>query len=182
VTAPVRNSAARERLLRTASDLFYAEGLRGVGVDRIVSEAAVTRATFYRHFPGKEALVVCYLQAVDRAVRERVGGSGAQLLRDLAGAIGDQLCRPGFRGCPFINAAAEHPDPEDPVHGAVVVHRDWLVATVRKAFADAGSSDPDDAARRFVMLRDGAMVAGYLGDPATTAATLRAGVEDLLAG
>ena len=176
-----RASAARERLLRTASDLFYAEGLRGVGVDRIVSEAAVTRATFYRHFPSKEVLVVGYLEAVDEAVRARVTGTGAELLRDLAGAIGEQLCRPGFRGCPFINAAAEHPDPQDAVHRAVVSHRDWLARTVRDAFAEAGTPDPDDAAQRFVMLRDGAMVAGYLGDPASTAATLRAGVEDLLA-
>ena len=182
MTAPARTSAARERLLRTASELFYAEGLRGVGVDRIVSEAAVTRATFYRHFPGKEALVVAYLQAVDRAVRERVRGTGAQLLRDLAGTIGDELCRPGFRGCAFINAAAEHPDPQDPVHRAVVVHREWLTGTVRAAFAEAGARDPDDAARRFVMLRDGAMVAGYLGEPGTAATTLRAGVEDLLRG
>jgi hypothetical protein len=67
------------------------------------------------------------------------------------------------------------------VHRAVVTHRDWLVGTVRGAFAEAGVPDPDDAARRFVMLRDGAMVAGYLGDPDAAAATLRAGVADLLA-
>jgi AcrR family transcriptional regulator len=186
MTAPARPSAARERLLRTAAELFYAEGLHTVGVDRIVGAAGITRATFYRHFPGKEDLVVAYLGGVDVAVREYVGGAPADAaaavdqLRRLTRAIGDQLCRPGFRGCPFINAAAEHPGPADPVHRAVAEHRAWLTETVVRAFRTAGHPDPAEAGRRFVMLRDGAMVAGYLGDPAAAAATLAAGVEDLL--
>ena len=124
---------------------------------------------------------LAYLEAIDQAVREHVAGrTGADLVRAMTDGIGGEICRAGFRGCPFINAAAEHPDPADPVHRAVAAHRDWLAATVREGFAGAGHPDPDEAARRFVMLRDGAMVAGYLGDPGTAAATLRAGVEDLL--
>ncbi|RBY88787.1 TetR family transcriptional regulator [Blastococcus sp. TF02A-26] len=186
VTAPARPSAARERLLRTAAELFYAEGLHTVGVDRIVGAAGITRATFYRHFPGKEDLVVAYLRGVDEAVREYVGGPPADAetavaqLRRLTEAIGTEMCRPGFRGCPFINAAAEHPDPADPVHRAVATHRAWLTETVTRAYRTAGHADPEEAARRFVMLRDGAMVAGYLGDPAAARATLTAGAEDLL--
>ena len=61
VTTPVRTSPARDRLLGTASRTFYGEGIRGVGVDRIVTEAGVTRATFYRHFPAKDDLVVADL-------------------------------------------------------------------------------------------------------------------------
>jgi len=188
MASPVRPSAARTRLLETASATFYAEGIRGVGVDRVVTEAGVTRATFYRHFPGKHDLVVAYLTAVDTAVRERVGevpadaDGAARLVRDLATAIGDQLCAPGFRGCPFINAAAEYAEPDHPVHRAVLVHRAWLADTVARAFAVAGHPDPAGAGRRFVMLRDGAMVAGYLGDPATTQETLGAAVDELLAG
>jgi AcrR family transcriptional regulator len=186
MTAPARPSAARERLLRTAAELFYAEGLHTVGVDRIVGAAGITRATFYRHFPGKEDLVVAYLRGVDDAVRAYVGGpptdaeAAVDQLRRLTGAIGDEVCRPGFRGCPFINAAAEHPDPADPVHRAVAAHRAWLTETVTRAYRTAGHADPEEAARRFVMLRDGAMVAGYLGDPAAARNTLSAGVEDLL--
>jgi AcrR family transcriptional regulator len=188
MTAAVRTSAARDRLLRTASEIFYAEGIHGVGVDRIVSEAGITRATFYRHFPSKDALVVAYLQAMDTAVRGRVGdvpetpGAAADLLRTIAGELGERMCSSGFRGCPFINAAAEFADPHSPVHRAVVAHRTWLATTVATAFAAAGHHHPEDAAGRFMMLRDGAMVAGYLGDPATARATLRAGVQDLLSG
>ncbi len=189
VTTPVRTSAARDRLLATASATFYREGIRGVGVDRIVTEAGVTRATFYRHFPGKDELVVTYLRAVDAAVRARVGEvpagdpeAAAGLVRAIAGGIGDELCSRGFRGCPFINAAAEFPDPASPVHRAVVEHRSWLADLLTRAFAAAGRPDPAEAARRFVMLRDGAMVAGYLGDPEAARSTLLAAVEGLLAG
>ena len=62
-------SAPRDRLVETASRLFYAEGIKGVGVDRILAEAGVTRATMYRHFAGKEALVVAYLDREDATIR-----------------------------------------------------------------------------------------------------------------
>ena len=187
MTSAVRTSEARERLLRTASTLFYAEGLRGVGVDRVIAEASVTRATFYRHFPGKEDLVVAYLHGVDRAVRERAGEVPADAegavtwLLGLTGALGDQLCGVGFRGCAFINAAAEYPDPASAVRSAVREHREWLEDAVRTAFAAAGHPDPADAARRWLVLRDGAMVAGYLSDPVHAQAALDAGVRELLA-
>ena len=187
MTTAVRTSEARDRLLRTASALFYAEGLRGVGVDRVVAEASVTRATFYRHFPAKEDLVVAYLHGVDRSVRERAGEVPADpagavgWLRGLTGVLGDQLCGAGFRGCAFINAAAEYPDPASPVREAVRVHREWLVDAVRTAFAVTGHPEPAVAARRWLVLRDGAMVSGYLADPAPALAALDAGLRDLLA-
>ncbi|MGX5654385.1 TetR/AcrR family transcriptional regulator [Geodermatophilus nigrescens] len=186
MTAAVRPSEARDRLLRTASVLFYAEGVRAVGVDRVVEEAAVTRATFYRHFPGKEDLVVAYLDGVDRAVREVAGevpddaDGAAAWLEALTGRLGDQLCGDGFRGCAFINAAAEYPDPASPVRRAVLAHRAWLTAAAAGAFRRAGHPAPEEAARRWLVLRDGAMVAGYLDGGPASSATLAAGVRDLL--
>ena len=186
MTTALRPSEARDRLLRAASALFYAEGLRGVGVDRVIGEASVTRATFYRHFPGKEALVVAYLEGVDRAVR-RVAGDlptdadgAAAWLQDLTARLGEQLCGAGFRGCAFVNAAAEYPDPASPVRRAVLAHRTWLAATVTEAFRRCGHPAPEQAGRHWVVLRDGAMVAGSLDDPAVTRATLGAAVRDLL--
>ena len=185
-TAGVRASAARDRLLATAARLFYAEGIHSVGVDRLVGEAQVTRATFYRHFPAKEDLVVAWLRAGDEAVRAAVGaaateGDGAGLVRRLVAAIGDQVCGAGFRGCAFVNAAAEFPDPASPVHRAVREHRDWLAQTLTDALTRAGHPDPAGGAQRIVVLRDGAMVAGYLDDPVRARATFAAGVEDVLA-
>jgi AcrR family transcriptional regulator len=183
-TTSGRSSAARERLLLAASRLFYAEGIHAVGVDRIVDEAAVTRATFYRHFPGKEDLVEAYLRAQDAAVRaaldEARDEDPADLLRHLAAGMGGQICRTGFRGCPFINAAAEYPDAAHPVHAAVVEHRAWLEGVARRALAGTGHPDPAGAARTFMMLRDGAMVAGYLGDARRASEDLVAAVDQLV--
>src|ERR1700759_304371 len=103
-----KRSEARERLLSTASQLFYSEGISGVGVDRIVSEAHVTLATFYRHFPGKEALVIAYLESVHVAIEAQVEAQCAgRQGRDRVRALGDQVVsetgREGFRGCAFMN-------------------------------------------------------------------------------
>jgi len=180
-----RTSKARARLLSTASALFYAEGIHEVGVDRILTEAEVTRSTFYRHFPGKEDLVLSYVRSVDAAVRAQVEAAGADdrpqaLIDALVDEHDAQICRPGFRGCPFINAAAEYPDPGSPVRRAIEAHRAWMRASATEAFRRAGHHTPERAGRQFVLLRDGAMVSGYLNDPAGAQAGLREGVADLL--
>src|ERR1700761_8506460 len=178
-----RASAARERLLRTASELFYAEGIRAVGVDRVIEVAGVTRATFYRHFPSKDDLVVAYLKAVHDAVRAHAGDEpGERRLRQVIGAMGETLCAPGFRGCSFINAAAEFADPDSPVHRAVADYRDWLTGVFVADLAATGHGDPAGAAAHLMMLRDGAMVAGYLADPEVARATLGRGLDSILAG
>lgn len=186
MTTALRPSEARERLLRTASSLFYAEGLRGVGVDRVIAVASITRATFYRHFAGKEALVVAYLEGVDRSVRAEAGevpdgaDAAADWLLRLTRSVGEVVCGAGFRGCAYINAAAEYPDPASPVRRAVLSHREWLGGAVAEAFRRAGHPHPGEAGRRWTVLRDGAMVAGYLDDQRAAQATLTAGVRDLL--
>lgn len=180
-------SAARERLLTTASRLFYTEGIRAVGVDRVMAEAEVARGTFYRHFPGKDDLVRSYLETTDMGIRSqvavavRVTGGGAALLQGIAHSIGEDICGPGFRGCPFINAAAEYPDREHPVHQAVLVHRAWFRQVVEDAFRTLGASDPERSASTMVALRDGAMVAGYLNDVETAARTMVQGTAMLIA-
>lgn len=99
-------SEARARLLGTATKIFYAEGIHSVGVDRIIAEAQVTRATLYRHFTGKEELVLAYLGVADEGIRAQVAkaregaGSPADEVRAVAGAIADGIRSPGFRGAP----------------------------------------------------------------------------------
>lgn len=179
-------SEARSRLLTTASRLFYSEGLHSVGVDRIISEASVTRATFYRHFPGKEDLLVAYLAFADQAIRTQVETArntmrdATDVLRAVARSIADGIRSDGFRGCAFLNAAAEYPDPEHPVHQAVLAHRQWFLDTVTDLLAQTGEGSPGPAARHFVMLRDGAMAAGCLTDPAPICETFLQGVEGIL--
>jgi AcrR family transcriptional regulator len=179
-------SEARARLLSTASRLFYAEGLHSVGIDRIVATAEVTRATLYRHFPSKDDLVVAYLTGADAAIRDRVdaargrGESADDTIRAVAKSIADDIQTPGFRGCAFLNAAAEYPDPDHPVHQAVLEHRKWLLTTMTDLFAATGKPDSEPAGRHFVMLRDGAMAAGCLTDPVAVCDTFLRGIEGLL--
>ncbi|MET8227648.1 TetR/AcrR family transcriptional regulator [Streptomyces sp. NPDC005301] len=181
-----RVSAARERLLKTAGQLFYAEGIHTVGVDRLVAEAKVTNATFYRHFPSKEDLAVAYIESVDQVIRTQIDSlmaanlSAVEILQGIGASLVEQIRSPGYRGCAFLNAAAEFPAPDHPVHRAVVQHRDWYLQTITELFARASEAPPEHAGRHYVMLRDGAMSAGYLGDPAQAGETLIRGIEGLL--
>jgi len=179
-------SDARSRLLGTASRLFYAEGLHSVGVDRIVAEAKVTRATMYRHFTGKEDLVVAYLAEADQATRRQVeaavasASSDADAVRAVASGIAGHIRIEQFRGCAFLNAAAEYADPAHPVHMAVLAHRQWFLDTVTGLLARVGDAPADVDGRHFVMLRDGAMAAGCLSDPGPIGDTLVMAVEGIL--
>ncbi len=180
-----KRSAARERLLSTASQLFYSEGISGVGVDRIVSEGQVTLATFYRHFPSKEDLVISYLERVHGAIGEQIAAVITQVpgpadLRALGDQVVSELSQNGFRGCAFINAASEYEDPESPVRRAIANHRRWYYDVVRRAFDTAGHPHPGNAARHFLMLRDGAMTGGSLDSSTTAKRTFNRGVEGLL--
>jgi AcrR family transcriptional regulator len=181
-----RPSEARSRLLNTALRIFYAEGIHSVGIDRIVAEAQVTRATLYRHFLGKEELVVAYLTEVDGMMRAQAahaaaqGHSPADTLQALAQAIAEGIRSPEFRGCAFLNAAAEYPDPDHPVHQAVLAHREWFQTTVTELFAQLKKTTAEPAARHYVMLRDGAMAAGCLADADLVCETFLRGVEGLL--
>ena len=182
-----RPSEARLRLLNTATRIFYAEGIHSVGVDRIIAEAKVTRATFYRHFPGKEDLILAYLREVHQMDRGRVDAavtaaapSPVEPLLAIANSIAEGIQSPGFRGCAFLNAAAEYPDAEHPVHREIIAHRQWFLDTLTTLMAEVHEETADPAARHFVMLRDGAMAAGCLFEPTLVADTFLRGIEGLL--
>lgn len=181
----VRPSEARQRLLATATRIFYTEGIHSVGVDRIIAEAKVTRATFYRHFPSKEDLVLAYLKAVDQAIRGQVetaitGVPAPEALRAVAESIARDIQSPGFRGCAFLNAVAEYPDPDHPVHQAVLAHRQWFLTTINTLMVGIQKAEAEPAAQHFVMLRDGAMAAGCLFNRAQICETFLRGVEGLI--
>jgi AcrR family transcriptional regulator len=170
--ADAKPSAARARILLTADRLFYNEGIRAVGVDRVVAEAQVTRVTFYRHFPSKDDLVVAYLAARSRreqaaitAARTALPNEPRAVLRAIVADLLEQARTPGFRGGAYINAAAEYPDPQHPVRQVVAAHRTWLRHLMAELLAELHHPAPDAAADQMVMLYDGATVGAYLDDP-----------------
>ncbi|WP_199439837.1 TetR/AcrR family transcriptional regulator [Umezawaea beigongshangensis] len=163
-------SPVRQRILAAADAMFYAEGVRAVSADRIIAAAEVSKVTFYRHFPTKDDLVLAYLRGRsdwERAeiarVRSDRPGDPCGTLTAVAEAIVDASCAPGFRGCPFIHAAAEYADPEHPVRHAVAAHRKWFAGVLDELLVELGVGDRSAALEQLVVLRDGAMVQGYLG-------------------
>ncbi|GAA1229858.1 TetR/AcrR family transcriptional regulator [Prauserella halophila] len=172
----------RDRILDAADELFYAEGIRAVSADRIIAAASVSKVTFYRHFPTKDDLVVAYLElraSVEReaveALRTQHAGDPEGMLTGLARELAAVSCAPGFRGCPYINAAAEYSDPAHVVRRAVTAHRAWFAGVLQEQLGELGVTDPA-VAEQLMMLRDGAMVHGDLGgSDETRAQTLLAG-------
>jgi AcrR family transcriptional regulator len=168
----------RERLIEAANELFYAQGLRAVSVDKVIERAGTTKVTFYRHFQSKDDLIVAYLESraelerngVDAAIAHGAGDVDVSLglMADHTGAA---ACSPGFRGCPFINAAAEYPDPNSAVRKLVDAHRDWWTSAFERLVAPLDLADPAAIADDLMLLRDGIMVAGYLGEPTKVAAS-----------
>ncbi|GAA3523691.1 TetR/AcrR family transcriptional regulator [Aeromicrobium panaciterrae] len=169
---PTTASPVRERILDAATRRYYADGIRAVSADRLIAEAGVSKVTFYRHFPTKDDLITAYLTQQVAAVEDALTAKRAELTDDPAGvlewyaeSVGSVMCTPGFRGCAFINAAAELPR-DHPASRVVRDHRTWLIGQFRELLTELGVADVDGKAEQLMMLRDGAMVAGYVGDSA----------------
>jgi AcrR family transcriptional regulator len=171
-------ASMRELLIGAATELFYAEGLRAVSVEKVIERAGTTKVTFYRHFKSKDDLVVAHLQRRAEQEREGIGaaiaaadGDADRVFQLIAEELGVLACGQGFRGCPFINAAAEYPDPASAVRKTVDEHRAWCKSTFENIVRPLGLDDPRGVADDLMLIRDGAMVAGYLDEPDAVAAS-----------
>lgn len=179
-------SPARRRVLDTAARLFYAAGIRAAGIDRIIAEAGVAKATFYSHFPAKDDLVGAYLrEQLDqtRATVQQVRARGLpprELIIAVFEAFSEIGCGPGFRGCAFVNAATEYPDPGHPVRQVVAEHRRWFRSLLHELLTAAGHPDADGTAAMLMLLRDGLAVGSHLDDPAELRTLVRTAVTRVL--
>jgi len=123
-------SEARKRILETADRLFYRDGLRAVGIDRIIAEAEVAKMSLYKHFPSKDDLILAVLKYREEKIleffstaMERHGKRIKDKLRAFFAALKDWFESPGFRGCAFQNAAVELADPKHPGSDFVKGHK-----------------------------------------------------------
>ncbi len=172
-----RPSEARNRILDTANRLFYAQGVRAVGVDTLIAKSGVAKATFYKHFPSKDDLVLAYLDAVDKAwtgqlhaAAAAAGLDPADQLVGLFDALTSACERDGYRGCGFINTAAES-TPGSPAHVRTIAHKHAVRAWITDVATRAGAPDPAALARSLTLLLDGGLAAGALdADPLTALA------------
>lgn len=172
--------SARERILRTAHDLFYAEGLRATGIDRVIAEAGVTKVTFYRHFPSKNDLILAYLNlrhaqwmAWFTAALARHGGAstGAQAITPAmrewfsGQALGD------FRGCAFLNGVSELGPVLPAVVDATRQHKRQMTDAIEALLPPSGQRR--QTAEALATAVDGAIVqTQYSGDPAAPLSAL----------
>jgi AcrR family transcriptional regulator len=165
-------TSARERILTTADRLFYSEGVQAVGVQRMVDESQVTRVTFYRHFPSKDDLVLAYLEV--RAERARVAldrilnafpddPKGA--LKAWAVAFVNDGVIDEYRGCAFVNAAAEYADVRHPVRLRAVAQREWVNRITDRLLRESGHPEPEKATRLLMALRTGYVFSAGLEEP-----------------
>jgi AcrR family transcriptional regulator len=170
----------RERILRVADELFYSRGLRAVGVDEIVARSETAKASLYAHFPTKDALIADYLRqrsddwkAHLGAELERRGGSPVERIDHVFAILAEGCATPGFRGCPFINAAVEFPDPAHPARVVGSRHRAWVRALLLDLAERAGLEDRDRLADQLSLLYDSAMVGTQLSGTPASALTAR---------
>ena len=182
-----RSAAARARLLAAASELFYAEGVQSVGIDRVIERAGVAKATLYSAFGSRDGLVRAYLQARHAATAERMAReleARYDTPRErLIGAFevqGLSFTEPGFRGCAFVSASADAP-PGGVVEYAAQDYRNWLHELFFDLAQQAGAKDPKSLAQQLVLLYDGAGISAWMDrDPSaeTAARTVAATLVD----
>jgi AcrR family transcriptional regulator len=179
-----RESAARDRILNTATKLFYAEGVHAIGVDRIIAEAGVAKATFYKYFPAKDELVRAYIQNQSRQGRAAIDRIGKRSARDtilaISDLVADAAAQPGYRGCPFLNAAAEYPDPSHPVRQAISEHRRWKHDLLDGLLTADGNPNPETTADILTVAGDGLLIASHLDKPANLRRLVRETVLQIL--
>jgi len=162
-----RKPSARDRLLAAADELFYAEGIHTVGIDRVIERAGVAKASLYSTFGSKEELVRAYLEGRHALRRTRLlaGLERYDDPRDRLLGVFEVLAEltgtPGFRGCAFYNASAES-TPGGAIELVSNANRAWTRGLFFELARDAGAKDPATLADQLVVLYDGASVGGRM--------------------
>jgi AcrR family transcriptional regulator len=193
--APQRNVASRpepslgveDRLVATASELFYREGVRAVGIQRVIEEAGVAKASLYAHFDSKDELVAAYIDQRTSAWRARVETRLLGSALDARGKLlamfdlqGELIRNPEFRGCPLQSLSAEIAAPDHPAKRVLVEHRQWLRDLFTALVTEAGLQPAAEVVGALVVLYDGAAAAALVDGSAAMANHARWAAERLI--
>ena len=169
---PKGEVSARERILATASELFYREGIRAIGVDTVVERSGVSKTSLYRLFESKDALIAAFATEKDRSfwawwdrVEEQHADDPRALLEALVSGIAERIGRPGYRGCPFFNLATEFPDKNHPGRVVARGNKEELQARLAAIVAKLGAGDPNRTASQIALIINGAYVTGLMAEP-----------------
>jgi AcrR family transcriptional regulator len=177
--------SARDRLLAAANELFYEEGVRTVGIDRVIERAGVAKASLYNTFGSKEELVRAYLAGRHASRQERVMRSLDRFsnprdrLLGIYDVLAEVFSEPGYRGCAFHNASAESAAGSS-VEQVCDSTRAWTRSLFTDLAREAGALDPAGLATQLVLLYDGATTGAQMDRNPATAATAKAIAANLL--
>ena len=180
-----RRPSARDRLLAAANELFDAQGIQTVGVDRIIEHAGVSRGSFYNNFESKEQLIHTYLlghhQTTTTQLSEAIARQDDPRQKILAvfDTQAERIRQPDFNGCAFVAASTEAP-------AGGVIDRDaaefrtWIRTMFTDLAKQAGAPDPGQLGRQLHVLYDGAGLTARMDHDPDVAAATRAAVQALL--
>ena len=187
-TPDPQSTAVKERILETASELFYRMGVRAVGVDLVVSRADVAKTSLYRHFGTKDDLIAAFLEREDAdfwrhwdQVTERHRDDPRAELDAHLDWIGERVGRANYRGCPQINVAAEFPDMNHPARKVAAAHKREMRRRLRSIAERLGVDRPDELAGQLAVLINGAFVSAQMFEPGEATPLLRQAAHSLIA-
>jgi AcrR family transcriptional regulator len=160
----------RERILSTARNLFYREGSRAIGVDRIVAESGVAKTSLYRWFPSKDDLITAFLEEEERERWESwdhnaarfEGASPLEELRGIFLGLEHRIANAKFRGCPFLNAVSELPDAAHPAREVCRRVTQELRSRLLGLATRVGVRNPQQVSDQLTLLVEGAFASGQL--------------------
>jgi AcrR family transcriptional regulator len=179
--------SARERLLAAATELFYANGINTVGIDRIIEHAGVAKASLYDCFGSKEELVRSYLEGRSLARRTRINERLAQFERpeekilSIFDLLAELAAQPDYRGCAFVRASADA-NSGDKVKSVCTESRAFILDKFTDLCRAAGASDPELLGKQLVLLYDGATISAHMDGNRNAVATARALAARMLSG
>ena len=177
---------AKVRILEAATALFAAEGIRAVGVDKLIQQSSVTKATFYKHFGSKSRLISAYLSSASvaalAALDDRIASQsdGRDALAAIADGVHDALHADDFKGSLFVNAAAEFPDARDPARHVIADHHEAIAERFTRLLKAIEHPLPGEAADELMLAYVGAFAWGHVGDPIGAAVAFRRSVERVM--
>jgi AcrR family transcriptional regulator len=187
--APAKGEVgARERILATANELFYREGIRAIGVDTVVERSGVSKTSLYRLFESKDALIAAFATERDRSfwtwwgrLEEQHADDPRVLLDALLSGIAERIGRPAYRGCPFLNLMAEFPDPNHPGRVVARGNKEEMRARLATIAARLGAADPKRVASQLTLIINGAYAIGLIAESADLRGDLVDAARKLLA-
>jgi AcrR family transcriptional regulator len=187
MAATAQSSPKRDHLMATAWRLFYRDGLRAVGIDTILGEAGVAKMTLYNHFASKEELIIAILEKRDLEFRkslmaqvESAGTDPEQRLLAVFDWLEGWFGSESFKGCVFIRAVSEYPEPTHPIHQTAWRHKIAVKAALTELCGAAGAKDAAALAETFSFLIDGAILTAHATQTTTPARSARVTAAQLL--